>query len=161
MDDDHIRLIIFWQAIVLLKASGNHRGLILNGLVELSPAGATIFYWVLAASSVCFVVLCGLQAFIRLFQRQRIAFTDTCLIVPRSRFFSTTERSIPFSDIRELVPSTVYRQRFLKIVYEGGSFNLASALSPRNDDFDAIQYFFADAINGARPTGDRIWHPSN
>jgi hypothetical protein len=148
-------------AIVLaLKASGNHRGLILDGLVELSPAGATIFYWVLAASSVCFVVLSGLLVFIRLFQPQRIAFTDTCLIVPRSRF-SRNERSIPFRDIRALIPSAVLRQRNLKIVYEGGSFNLASGLLPHNDDFDALHDFLAEAVNMARPVGDRSMDSSN
>jgi hypothetical protein len=46
-------------AVLGHKASTNTRGLILNGIIEFSPSGASIFYWILTVSSLLFVLVAG------------------------------------------------------------------------------------------------------
>ena len=46
-------------AVIGQKASTNTKGLILNGIIEFSPSGASTFYWVLTALSILFVLAAG------------------------------------------------------------------------------------------------------
>ena len=46
-------------AVIGQKASTNTKGLILNGIIEFSPSGASTFYWVLTALSILFVLVAG------------------------------------------------------------------------------------------------------
>src|SRR5262245_11917941 len=88
---------LFFGACALVlgaKANGNERGLIINGIFELSAEGATVFYWVLAALSVGFVVISGFLAIVRLMVHQRIALSATCITIPRSRW-SAEEVTVP------------------------------------------------------------------
>src|ERR1044072_8583305 len=73
-------------AVLGNKARTNNRGLIISGMIELSVDGATTFYWVLCFFGVCFVLIACLLAVHRLTHRQRIVFTPTSLIVPKSRW---------------------------------------------------------------------------
>src|SRR5262249_39049867 len=43
--------------LVAHRAYRNDRGLIINGIIELSPDNATLFYWALCALSIGFVLL--------------------------------------------------------------------------------------------------------
>jgi hypothetical protein len=131
------------------EASGNDRGLIINGLIELPPAGATVFYWVLAALSVGFVAAAATMAAVRLTLHQRIAFTDSGIAIPRSRW-SAEETAVPFSEIVALSTSEVHNQRFLKIIYRGGKFTLTASMLPGNEDFDEIVSAVSQGVNAAR-----------
>jgi hypothetical protein len=144
-------LVFFGACAVVLgaKANGNHRGLIINGFVELSPGGASIFYWVLTAGSVGFVLLAAFLAIVRLLLRQRITLNEKCLIVPRSRW-SSEELAVPFGNIQELTESKVHSQRFLKIVFSGGRFTLVAANLPALEDFDEIRELLAHRIDSSR-----------
>ena len=126
-------LAIFFAAM----AKDNDRGLVINGIIELSPSIATVFYLVFAGLSVAFVAGAGVLAIDRLTVHRRIAFTDSGITIPRSRW-STEEIAVPFSEIVRLSTSEVQRQRFLKIVYKGGKFTLNASLLPSKDDFDEI-----------------------
>src|SRR5258708_35502731 len=131
---------LFFGACALVlgaKANGNDRGLIINGIIALSPGGATIFFWVLTALSIAFVVIAGFLAIVRVTFHQRIAFTDKCLMIPRSRW-SRQQVTVPFGDVLELSQSEVSGQRFLKIVYQGGKFTLTASMLPKKEDFDEI-----------------------
>jgi hypothetical protein len=119
------------------KANGNDRGLIINGIIELAPAGATVFYWVLAGLSLAFVAAAGTMAIVRLTLHQRIALTDSGMTIPRSRW-SAENITVPFSEIVELTKSEVHGQRFLKIAFKGGKFTLTASMLPNNEDFDEI-----------------------
>lgn len=133
-------------------ARDNDRGLVINGIVELSRNGATFFYLGLALTSVLFVALFGLMAVVRLTLRQRIAFSETCLIVPRSRW-SSNEVVVPFHEIRTISKSEVAGQHFLKIVHASGKFTLNASLCPSWYDFDEICRLIAQRAtpHGPRP----------
>lgn len=119
------------------KAAGNDRGLILNGILELSPAGATIFYWVISALCLAFVALAAVMAVVRLMIPQRITLSEKSITVPRSRW-SSEEVVIPYATISECNLSEVSGQRFVKIVHPGGTVTLTASMLPRNEDFDEI-----------------------
>jgi hypothetical protein len=144
---------VFFGACALVlgvKANGNERGLIINGIIELSPDGATTLYWVLTALSIGFVIVAGLLAVIRLTLHQRIVLAEACLTVPRSRW-SGEEVTVPFADIVELSASEVSGQRFLKIVYKGGKFTLTASMLPRKGDFDEIYAAVTQGVKASRP----------
>lgn len=137
--------IIVWCALFFganafvlgAKANRNDRGLIINGIFELSRDGATVFYWVLAVLSIGFVVIAGFLAIVRLTLHQRIALGETCITIPRSRW-SSEEVTVPFSEIVEVSESKVSGQRFLKLVYSRGKFTLTASMLPSKEDFDEI-----------------------
>ena len=138
-------------ALVLgAQANGNDRGLIINGIVELSPGGATIFYWVLTALSIGFVVVAGLLAIVRLTLHQRIGLTETCLTIPRSRW-SREEIPVLFDDVLDLSTSESAGQRFLKIVHKGGTFTLIASMLPKKENFDQICAVVTRGVNAGRP----------
>lgn len=111
------------------RALLNDRGLIINGLIELSQNGATIFYWVFAFFSLCFVLTVIAITFHRLKFHQRLAFTHSELIVPASRW-SAAEKSIRYDDISNLSVTQISRQKFLYIYHSGEKYIVnASMLS--------------------------------
>jgi hypothetical protein len=144
---------LFFGACALVlgaKANGNDRGLIIMGMIELSPGGATVFYWVLAALSFGFVVVAGFLAIVRLTLHQRIALTETCITIPRSRW-SSQEVAVPFGEIVEVSRSEISGQRFLTIVYNGGKFTLTASMLPKKADFDEIYAAVSQEIKASRP----------
>src|SRR5437763_1577389 len=82
---------MFFRAGALVlgtKANGNDRGLVINGIIELSADSATVFYWVLTALSLGFVAAAGFLAVVRLAIHQRIVFNEASITIPRSRWSS-------------------------------------------------------------------------
>ncbi len=144
---------LFFGACALIlgaKADGNDRGLIINGIIELSARSATVFYWVLAALSIGFVVAAGFLAFIRLTVHQRITLGETSITIPRSRW-SGEETVVTFGDIIDLSSSEVSGQRFLTIVDNGGKFTLTASMLPKKDDFDEICAAVSHGVKLAQP----------
>ena len=131
------------------KANGNDHGLIINGIIELSADSATVFYWVLAALSIGFVVTAGFLAIVRLTVRQRIALSVTSITIPRSRW-SSEEIAVPFGEIVELSASQVTGQRFLTIVYNAGKFTLNASMLARKEDFEDIYAAVNQGVQAAR-----------
>jgi hypothetical protein len=133
---------IFW-ATLLFGAGGifmgysaltNEQGLIINHNFELSPNGATWFYWILTGSFSCFVAVAGFTLVARITLAHRVAYNETCLFVPRSHW-SNDEICIPFNQISQLTPSVMYGQSLLKIVHDGGTSTLADSMFPTKDNF--------------------------
>jgi hypothetical protein len=133
-------------AVVLgIKAANNDRGLIINGIIELGPDGATLFYWVLTTSSIGFVAVAILIAYHRLTYRQRLAFGVSSLIGPTSRW-SRQEREIAYRDIRELSTITISGQRFLYITHLGGKYTIAASLLPSKAAFEEVCELLATKV---------------
>jgi hypothetical protein len=132
-----------------VKAQGNDRGLIINGVIELSPEGATVFHWTTAAIGLGFVVAAAFLAVMRLTVHQRITVTATGIAIPRSRW-SADAIAVPFGQIIEWRTSRVFAERFLTVVYHGGKFTLAASMLPGKDDFDDIHAAIGEGVNAAR-----------
>lgn len=134
--------------VFVTKANGNDRGLKINGIVELSAAGATVVYWVLAAGSMSFVILAVFLAIVRITVHQQIVLTETSITIPRSRW-SSEVITVPFGAIVEMSASRVSGQRLLKIAYNGGKFTLNASLLPRKGDFDDICLALVQGVKAA------------
>jgi hypothetical protein len=144
---------LFFGACTLIlgaKAISNDRGLIINGIIELSPGEARIFYWVLAALSIGLLLVAGFLAILRLTLHQRIRLTATSITIPRSRW-SSQELVVPFAEIVELSLSDVSGQRFLKIEFNGGKFTLNASMLPSKGDFDDICAAVNQGAKASRP----------
>ncbi len=146
-----VAAILFGAAAIVLaaKAESNDRGLVINGIVELSTDGATLFYTVLSAVSIVFVILAGILACLRIAAPQRVALTRESVVVPRSSW-SRRETSVGFRDITGLSVSEVYGQRFLKVLHAHGKVTLAASMLPRREDFDDICGEIAARVEAAR-----------
>jgi hypothetical protein len=131
-----------------IKAAVNDRGLILNGIVELSPSGATTFYWVLCALSGTFVVASGLPVYVRMTTRQQVILSRAGLSLPRSRW-SSENQAIVFGDIRKVELTEVYGQRFAHIFHPGGKATITASMLPRDSDFDEVVRVVTDQIAAA------------
>jgi len=117
-----------------VRANSNDRGLIINHVIELSENGATIFYWVFCFLSLCFVAITIALTFHRLKFRQRIAFTQTGVIVPVSRW-SADEKLIEYKNISALSESNVSGQTFLYLFHSGGKYIINRGMLPSKKNY--------------------------
>ena len=137
------------------SAWNNERGLIINGILELEAATATIVYWVLAALSFVLVLLCGLQAYNRLTQFREVRLTGDSLIAPKSAW-STNEVSIPLAEITDLRQQEVNGQRFLKVVAaDGKKITLVAGYLPNRRDFEQLVAMVVAAVNQSNSDSTR------
>ena len=141
--------VFFGLCAVILgaKAQFNNRGLIINGIIELSVYGATVFYWVLCCLSVGFVLIAGVLTIHRLKHQQRIAFTPSSLIVPKSRW-SQEEQSIEYRRIKSLSTSKISGQRFLYVTHAEGKHIIVASMLSSKATFDEVCELLAKKIQG-------------
>ncbi len=118
---------VFGLGAVLLghKASGN------------DPDNLPGLYWVLCALSIWFVARAGAWTVGRLLLRHRVAFTRTCLLVPKS-MWSSEEVAIEYQAITGLSTSTLSGPRRLYVTHPGGRHTILSGLLPSEAAFDEV-----------------------
>jgi hypothetical protein len=116
----------------------NDRGLILNRILRLGPDSATIFYWVLAAACVAFVVV-ALLGIARSFGTVREVVLDSAAIsAPKNPLSQVVVVTLPFTAITDLQVTQVHRQKFLVIRHADGKLNINQSMLPTHDDFDEL-----------------------
>jgi hypothetical protein len=113
--------------VIRAKAASNDRGLIINGIIELSAPSATTFYWVLSWLSFGFVAMAALMLVVRLLNRQKLVLAEDGLYAPKWTW-SRTPTYIAYRDILGVSSFTVSGQQFLKIVHIGGKQNVTASL---------------------------------
>lgn len=137
-----------FAAIFLAKAAlDNNRGLIINGIIELSENGATNFYWILCFLSSCFVIAAIALIFHRLKFRQRIALTSTGIILPASRW-SAQEKFIEYQNISNLLLTKVNHQKFLEVLHSEGKSIINASMMPSRKAFEEISNALSKKITG-------------
>lgn len=132
-------------AVAVWAAVTNDRGLIINGIIELSPNGATIFWWCVAAASMAFVLGAGFLIYSRLTTNHRIALTPSCLLVPLPRH-SREEAFIPFAEVTQIQPQDVNGARFLTLYYSGMRFTLVESWMPSKSDFEELSKIIHERV---------------
>jgi hypothetical protein len=131
---------VFFSAcstVIGVQASGNDRGVIINGLIEFGPHGATAFYWVLAATSAIFTVLFLLFAWVRLSSPSPLVVTEDGVYVP-VRPLLRGYQFAPFSHITSLSEWSINKQRFLYIYHDGRKCAVVASMLPTKGDLDAL-----------------------
>jgi hypothetical protein len=135
----------FFAACALVlgyRASDNHRGLIINGIIELGPDGATGFYYVLCALSVGFVIGSVFMAYHRLTFQQRLVFGGAAMTVPVSRWSRATKQ-IAYRDMRKMSMTVISGQTFLYVDHLGGRFTIVASMLPSQAAFDEVRALLA------------------
>lgn len=128
-------------AILAHEALDNTRGVIINHLIELDAGNATVFYWVLAALSLGFVIL-GILGFLAQLtaddEAQVLTLGDTAMTLPQGAF-RKVPREVAYADIAGLQTQQVQGQRFLIVkLADGKKLSIAAAALPRKEDFDTV-----------------------
>ncbi|REK29516.1 MAG: hypothetical protein DWQ42_03475 [Planctomycetota bacterium] len=128
------------------RAVTNEQGLVVNGIISLSPNTATIFYWVLCGLGVGFVAISALMVVHRFTSNQCIVITELAIVLPTSRWLSE-QTTIPFDDIESLFGNEVFGQRFLYIFRKDGMrFTVHASMMPTNGAFDELRDLLRHAL---------------
>jgi len=135
-----ILTIVFFgvcSVVMVNAAATNNRGLILNRIIEFSPQGATMFYWVIAAAALAFVLF-GLLALVKSMKSKReIVITNDSITSPKSGF-SKRSITVRFSDIIGIHMQTIQKTKVLKIEYQGGKLSIPNSMLPNKASFEEL-----------------------
>jgi hypothetical protein len=137
-------------AVVLgIKAHTNDRGVRLFRLIELPEQGATVLYWVLCVLAGGFVLAAALGSVRRMTRPQRIAFTATAILVPKSPW-SSEEVAVNYATITRLSLTPGSGQRVLKVTHAHGQFTIAATLLPTRQAFEEVHELLEERTQQAR-----------
>jgi hypothetical protein len=131
-------------------AATDTRGMIINHVIELDPAEATAFRWVMAVACLLGVPLSVAAAVHRLCMNQRVVLSEAAVILPASPW-SGEERLVPYAEIEQLRLLVQNTQAYLEVKYRGGKFTIAAAMLEEPRDFDEISGHLRQAIGGLGP----------
>jgi len=132
--------VIFFGActcFLFYVALTNRNGLIINGILPLSPKAASIFYWVITAIAFLFVVAGVVKMLFSIFIPQRIAFTKKTLVVP-VHIWSSEEGLIPYESITKIDESKLKRMGELTVYHQAGKLKLKRHFLPSPKDLDQL-----------------------
>lgn len=144
-------------SVIGVFAARSNQGVIINGIIRLSPQGAALFWWVLTAVSLGFVLVAALMACHRVMRSQRVVLAPTAIIVPRSRW-SREEIAIPYARIACVVQSQAGKYKFLTILYSEGKVKISASMLPTKMAYATICETLKEALdNPHRQWESRIW----
>ncbi len=135
-----IAALVFFGACATgmgLEALTNDRGLILNGIIHLGVAGATWFYWGVAAASAIFVVGALIALASSIGNPMSVLLTSQEIAAPRNGF-SRKRIAIPLPDIVDVRVQTVQRHRFLNIYHRNGKLSIIQSMLPDAAAFEKL-----------------------
>ena len=144
----------FGLAAVVLgaKAATNVQGLVIDGIIELGVTGATVFFWILCALSVGFVIAAILLFYQRIRFPQRIVFGESSLEVPVKR--GTHDRvEIAYRSIGEMSVAQMHGQKWLEVTHAGGTFTIMASLLKSDAVFEEVCGLLAQRVNAAKVDG--------
>jgi hypothetical protein len=119
------------------------------GVKMLTADKAEVFWWCFVAADIGMFLYVVLLAVLRLVRIQRIVFTPTAIIVPKSRL-SSTEITIPYSAITDVSFSKGNGQRLLRITHEGGKNTISSWFLATNEGFDEVHHLVEELVGQVR-----------
>ena len=133
-------------------AMTNDRGLVLNRILEFSPRGATIFYWVITGASLMFVLV-GIWALAKsVTMKREIVVSETSLTSPKSGF-SKVDVTVDFSDVTNVSLQTVQKTKILNIDHAGGRLSIPNSMLPDKRAFQELVLVLQARVPSA--PGDR------
>ena len=133
-------------AVLAYIAATNDRGLILNGIIEFSENGATIFYWCLAGAAVLFIVFGSIILVKGITSKKEVIATQEDIAAPKSGV-SNKIITISYSEIIDLDIQKVQGQRFLTIFYSEGKLSIPQSMLPNKKAFEELADFVANKVS--------------
>lgn len=128
-------------------AETNDRGLIINGLVELSPGGASVFWWVLSALSLAFVAGGSFGLYRGRTAAVPVRLTATELSAPKNGFVRRAT-TIPLREIQDVSVGAYGEQRWLVFSSPVANLNIMESMLPDRASFEALYAALAARVQG-------------
>jgi hypothetical protein len=125
---------------MVYAALNEKSGLVIEGIIRLGPAGARIFYWVIAALAAVFVLFALFLTFHRLVNPQVLVLESDSLLLP-GRMFQREPIRVPYKDIQHCSDREVYSQRFLQLSAHGRKYVVKAALFSDHESYNAVREF--------------------
>lgn len=113
-------------------------GVVINGLIHLSPFWGKVFLWALACLSFGFVAVALFMAYLRLTRDFRIAVTTDGLLLPKRGWTAGQESHVRFADIIAVKRFDYRNSSYLYIYANGLRYTVAGDLLPSKQDFAEI-----------------------
>ncbi|HEY5924951.1 MAG TPA: hypothetical protein VIV11_24890 [Kofleriaceae bacterium] len=135
-------LVLFWQALT------NQRGLVIEGIFHLGPGGARVFYGVLCALSLGFVVIAIVVLVIYAGKTHEVVVDDDSLTTPGPLWRLNATRTARFADVTKVREQKMSGQHFLTLVTPSSKVWIAKGHLP-DGAFDEIVAFVRQRL-GAR-----------
>lgn len=128
------------SAVYIHLIMTNDRGLVINRILELDAQGATIFYAVLGAASIFFVITAAIATIYGQLKKPLLVLAEDHLIIPYG-FIRKRPKVIHFVDIRKMAYQSVNGQHFLTIWSLGGKVSIMRSLLESEKVFEEVIIF--------------------
>jgi hypothetical protein len=132
-------LVLFWQALT------NKRGLVLEGLLHLSPGGARVFYGVLCGLSLAFVAISIVVLVIYSGRTAEVVLDDASITTPGPLWRPSALRTVAFADVVELREQKVSGQHFLTLITAKQKVSIVKGHLP-DGAFEEISAFVRERV---------------
>ena len=132
-------------AVLGFKAVTNDRGLILNGIFTFSEHGASVFYWILTATSLAFVAMGVLLIVQRATGVLNLELTENELRIP-SGFIKKTLIYVSLSEITRISEMEVHGQRFLYLHTAAKKFCVNRSFMPSKESYNEFKELIENTI---------------
>jgi len=131
-----------------VHAAANDRGLVINGLMELSRANATTFWWVVTWGIWSFIPLAALLVVLRFVNPQKLVLSGEGFYAAKWPW--SPPDFIRYANIRNVSSYSVRDQPFLKIVHTAGKQTVAGSWLESTEMFEEFCGLLAQRMQAAR-----------
>lgn len=144
-----LAIVLFGAAFAVLTnlAMGNTQGLVINGIITLDPAGATIFFWSLAIASLIFVLMAVAGCIMSWTRPRFVEMTEEQILLPGNPFQGKVF-PISYSDIIDLEEAVVSHQKLLYLHTHEKKHSLAAAMLPNKEAYEMIKSQLVTRMSG-------------
>lgn len=130
-------------------AMNNDQGLTLGRALALTPRGASILYWCVAAVVTAFVIIGFTAYYVAVNNAHQVILTRRDISAPKYGL-SRVPTVISLADINTLEVQAIQRQRFLHINHRGGRLSIAASHLPDRQAFDELCVTLARNVQECR-----------
>jgi hypothetical protein len=130
-------------------AMNNDQGFTLGRALALSPRGASILYWCVAAVVIAFVIIGFAAYYVAVNNAHQVILTRLSISAPKYGL-SRLPTVIPLAEITTLEVQKIQRQRFLHINHRGGRLSIAASHLPKRETFDELCVAMARNVQECR-----------
>ncbi|MFG1374768.1 hypothetical protein V5F32_21530 [Xanthobacter oligotrophicus] len=149
----HILGVILFGAgayVMFLNARANNDGMIINNLIDLDPASATIVFWILFAACIAFCLVGLFSLFRGMTSKAVLTISQQGLRVPRA-ILGGPGMLVAWEAITHVRDISVRNVRFLELLHTGGKITINEALLPQGA-FDEVRSGVAQALSALHGT---------
>jgi hypothetical protein len=122
--------------------------MIINGVIRLGPAGATVVYWIMAAVTAAAGLVAILATARRLRSSPIIELGTDALLLPQGLYRVRTAR-IAYSDIQAVSEITIKRTSLISVTAGGRKFSISAALFPDSTAYVELRDFLLSHAPGS------------